>query len=82
MVDFAAIVADQAELRRALAESDIATLAMVCVQLTGDEAILDAVAPCVRGPWDYAVTMPDDLAGEIRERDGGLPGIDAFQILA
>jgi len=68
MVDFAAIVADEAELRQALAESDIVTLAMVLVQLTGDDAILDAVAPCVRGPWDYAVTMPDGLADEIRGR--------------
>jgi len=46
MVDFAAIVADEAHLKQALAESDIVTLAMVLAQLTGDDAILDDIAIC------------------------------------
>ncbi len=68
MVDFSHIVADEERLRRALAESDIATLAMVYVQLTGERGLLRQVAPCVRGPWDYAVNMPEDLQDDIRER--------------
>ena len=66
--DFVAVVADEAHLVNALEESDIAPLAMVLVQLTGDEDVLDDLAPFVRGPWDYSVSLPDEEANEIRAR--------------
>jgi 4-hydroxyacetophenone monooxygenase len=66
--DFAALVADEPQFRNALKESDIATLAMVLVQLTADETILTEIAPFIRGPWDYSVSLPDDIADRIRAR--------------
>ena len=68
MVDFSKIVADEMKLRQALKDSDIVTLAMVYVQLTGDTALLPEIAPCVRGPWDYSVTMANEQQDDIRER--------------
>ncbi len=62
------ILADDSQLRGALAEADIATLAMVLVQLTGDESVLAEIAPHVRGPFDYSVSVPDDMAAGIRAR--------------
>ena len=49
-------------------ESDIATLAMVLVQLTGDESVLEDIAPFIRGPWDYAVSLPENESDDIRAR--------------
>jgi 4-hydroxyacetophenone monooxygenase len=66
--DFAEMVADEDHLRRALGDGDIVTLAMVLVQLTGEVDLLDDVAPFVRGPFDYSVSMPDDKQDAIRER--------------
>ena len=66
--DFAAVVADEPRLKNAMEGSDIATLAMVLVQLTGDESVLEDIAPFIRGPWDYAVSLPDDESDDIRAR--------------
>ena len=66
--DFARAVADEEQLTRALETSDIATLAMVLVQLSGETDILERIAPCIRGPWDYSVTMPEELQAEICSR--------------
>ena len=68
LFDFAELVADEDRLRRNLGQSDIVTLAMVLVQLTGDDAVLDEIAPFVRGPFDYSVSVPDDVQAAIRER--------------
>ncbi len=62
------LVADEARLRAALAEADIAPLLMVLVQLTSDEALLDRLAPYFRGAWDYAHHVPDDERAAVRER--------------
>lgn len=66
--DFARTIGDEEQLQRALEDSDIATLAMVLVQLSGKTEILERIAPCIRGPWDYSVDMPDELQAEIRAR--------------
>ena len=66
--DFAQVVADEERLRVALEASDIVTLTMVLVQLSGDDSLLADVAPFIRGPWDYSVSMPEEKEREIRER--------------
>ena len=66
--DLTPIAAEADRLEETLAAGDIATLAMVLVQLTGDDSVLDAIAPHIRGPWDYAVKMPEDLQRSIRSR--------------
>lgn len=66
--DFVALTADAATLETALEESDIATLAMVLAQLSGDLSLLDDIAPHIKGPWDYSVKMPEELQRDIRAR--------------
>ena len=46
-------VRDEAALRGALAEADIAPMLMVLVQLTGDLDFLEEVAPHIHGPWSF-----------------------------
>lgn len=53
-------------LREHLAAADIVPLALSVVHLTGDTALLDAIAPHIHGPWDSQVRVPDELALEIR----------------
>ncbi len=71
-VDFRSLVRqavrDEARLRASLAESDIAPLLMVTVQLTGDMALLEAVAPHIHGPWNFLQSVPEDLQQRVRER--------------
>ena len=64
----AALVADEARLRAALEDADIGPLLMVLVQLTGDEAPLDALAPCFTGAWDYSHHVPEDEQRAVRAR--------------
>ncbi len=63
-----AAVADEAQLRAALAEADIAPLLMVLVQLTGDTALLDQVAPHIQGPWSFLEAVPPALKATLRDR--------------
>lgn len=66
--DFKTAVADETLLRASLEESDIAPLLMVLVQLTGDLALLDEVAPYIDGPWSFMERVPAELKGRIRDR--------------
>jgi hypothetical protein len=66
--DFTSLTADSEKLESALAESDIATVAMVLVQLTEDLSLLDEIAGYIKGPWDYSVKMPAAKQVEIRAR--------------
>src|SRR5258708_18348497 len=61
-------VRDEAVLRAALAEADIAPLLMVLVQLSGDLAILDEVAPHIQGAWSFMETVPEALKQKVRDR--------------
>jgi 4-hydroxyacetophenone monooxygenase len=61
-------VRDEAVLRAALAEADIAPLLMVLVQLSGDLAILDEVAPHIEGAWSFMETVPEALKQKVRDR--------------
>jgi 4-hydroxyacetophenone monooxygenase len=61
-------VRDEAALRAALAEADIAPLLMVLVQLSGDLAILDEVAPHIQGAWSFMETVPEALKEKVRDR--------------
>ncbi len=55
-------------LRDVIADLHIVPLAMSLVHLTGDERIVDEVAPHVQGPWDYSERLPDALKARLRER--------------
>jgi len=61
-------VRDEAVLRAALAEADIAPLLMVLVQLSGNLAILDEVAPHIQGAWSFMETVPEALKQKVRDR--------------
>ena len=63
-----AAVADEAQLRAALDEADIAPLLMVLVQLTGDTSLLDQVAPHIQGPWSFLETVPAEMKAALRDR--------------
>src|SRR3954451_2478356 len=59
---------DEAALRAALADADIAPQLMVLVQLTGDLTILDEVAPHIHGAWSFLESVPDALKQKVRDR--------------
>ena len=61
-------VRDEAALRGALAEADIAPMLMVLVQLTGDLDLLEKVEPHIHGPWSFLQSVPEPLKQEIRDR--------------
>lgn len=65
---FEQAVRDEAALRAALAEADISPLLMVLVQLTGDMAILDEVAPHIHGAWSFLESVPEELKQKVRDR--------------
>jgi 4-hydroxyacetophenone monooxygenase len=65
---FEGTVRDEAVLRAALAEADIAPSLMVLVQLTGDMAILDEVAPHIHGAWSFLESVPEELKQKVRDR--------------
>ncbi len=61
-------VRDEAALRAALAECDIAPMLMVLTQLSGDLTILDEVAPHIQGAWSFMEAVPEDLKQTVRDR--------------
>ena len=65
---FDAVVRDEAALRAALAEADIAPMLMVLAQLSGDLEILREVAPHIHGAWSFLESVPEDLKQKVRER--------------
>jgi 4-hydroxyacetophenone monooxygenase len=65
---FEEAVRDERALRVALAEADIAPTLLVLVQLTGDMAILDEVAPYIHGAWSFLESVPEDLKQKVRDR--------------
>lgn len=48
--------------------ADIVPLTLSLVHLTGDYALLDAIAPYVKGPWAHQAKPPEALAASIRDR--------------
>ncbi|HEY8708100.1 MAG TPA: hypothetical protein VIM34_08885 [Burkholderiaceae bacterium] len=62
------LVADEARLRAALAQADVATILMALVHLSGEEAWLDELRPYIKGPWDYSVTVPAPLVRTVHDR--------------
>src|SRR5215211_4063698 len=61
-------VRDEAALRAALADADIAPMLMVLLQLTGDLDILDEVAPHIHGAWSFLESVPEPLKQKVRDR--------------
>jgi 4-hydroxyacetophenone monooxygenase len=61
-------VHDEAALRAALADADIAPQLMVLVQLTGDLTILDEVAPHIHGAWSFLESVPPELKQKVADR--------------
>lgn len=61
-------VLDKEHLCEAIEEADISILAMVLVQFTGDETVLDRIRPYIDGPWDYMERVPPELKRELRDR--------------
>ena len=55
------------ELLALLAESDIATLALVLSQLTNKLKYVENIRPYIKGAFDYSVRVPDDIANNIRK---------------
>ena len=66
--DFTSLTADPEKLGSALSESDIATVAMVLVQLTEDLSLFDEIEGYIKGPWDYSVKMTAATQEEISAR--------------
>lgn len=62
------LASDEARLRASLVQADVATLLMVLVQLSGEETWLDQLAPFIKGPWDYSVSVPPPLAAQVHDR--------------
>lgn len=67
-ITFQDAVADEAKLREALADADIAPMLMVLVQLTGDMEILDEVRPHITGAWSFMENVPAEMKAKVRER--------------
>jgi 4-hydroxyacetophenone monooxygenase len=65
---FEEAVRDEAVLRAALAEADIAPTLMVLAQLSGDLAILDEIAPYIHGAWSFLEAVPEELKQKVRDR--------------
>jgi 4-hydroxyacetophenone monooxygenase len=65
---FETTVRDEAALRAALADADIAPMLMVLAQLSGDLTILDEVAPHIQGAWSFMESVPEDLKEKVRDR--------------
>lgn len=65
---FETAVKDEAVLRNALADADIAPMLMVLAQLSGDMDILDEVAPFIHGAWSFMEAVPEDLKQKVRDR--------------
>lgn len=65
--DLATLTADPDGLRRRLEAGDDATLLLVLVQLSGNDRWLERARPHIRGPMNYQVDMPAELAAEIRD---------------
>ena len=65
---FEAAVRNEATLRAALADADIAPMLMVLSQLSGDLQILDEVAPHIHGAWSFLESVPEDLKQKVRDR--------------
>jgi 4-hydroxyacetophenone monooxygenase len=59
---------DEAALRAALAEADIAPTLMVLAHLSGDMAILDEVAPHIHGAWSFLEKVPEELKQKLHDR--------------
>ena len=62
-----ALVTDRAALRHALEAADIVPLLLVYTHLSGDEALLEAFRPHIKGAWSFEVEAPDDLAERLRD---------------
>lgn len=65
---FREAVADEAALRAALAECDIAPTLMVLTHLTGDLSLLEEVAPHIQGAWSFMESVPEPLKQKVRDR--------------
>jgi 4-hydroxyacetophenone monooxygenase len=61
-------VRDEAALRSALAEADIAPMLMALAQLSGDLDIVDEVAPHIHGAWSFLQSVPEALKQKVRDR--------------
>ena len=47
-------------------DADIATLTLVLTYITSDLSYLEKIKPYVKGAFDYAVNVPEDISLEIR----------------
>lgn len=61
-------VRDEAALRAALEEADIAPTLMVLAQLSGEDGLLEEVAPHIQGPWSFMESVPPELKAKLRDR--------------
>lgn len=55
------------EVRTRLEGANVVPLAMSLVHLNGDLSVLERIAPHVRGAWDHLESVPEELAGALRD---------------
>jgi 4-hydroxyacetophenone monooxygenase len=65
---FTKAVEDEAALRAALADADVAPMLMVLTQLSGDTDFMEEVAAHIPGPWSYLASVPDSLKKKLQDK--------------
>ena len=63
-----ALVGDRMHLEEALKAADVVPLLLVYTHLSGDESLLDAFRPHIKGAWSFEVEVPEALQGELRTK--------------
>lgn len=64
----ALVTTDPAALDARLAQLDPVPLLLVYTHLSGDDIMLDAFRPYIKGAWSFEAEIPDTLQAQLRER--------------
>ena len=65
--DINTVIKSSDDIMRLLSEADIATLTLVLSQLTNNLKYLELIRPYVKGAFDYAVKVPEEISFEIKK---------------
>ena len=65
--DINTVIKSSDDIMRLLSEADIATLTLVLSQLTNNLKYLELIRPYVKGAFDYAVKVPEEVSFEIKK---------------
>ena len=61
------VAQERTEVRERLESADCVPLALAVAQMRGDMALVEEIAPYVRGPWDYSESIPEETKVRIRD---------------